>query len=96
MKKGLFQKLIILAAVIVVLCGLLACGESQAKTEGYDYSIYGILKNYDDFKIYVDEETGVNYIVYSTNAYKGGITPRYNADGTLYVSEMEGEGTEDE
>ena len=34
--------------------------------------------------IYVDEETGVEYIVY--NGYqKGGICPRYNADGSLRV-----------
>lgn len=36
--------------------------------------------------IYVDEETGVNYIRYS-NGTAGGITPRYNADGTLYVED---------
>ena len=35
----------------------------------------------------VDEETGVNYIVVS-NLSDGGImiTPRYNADGTLYIT----------
>ena len=38
------------------------------------------------FEIVVDEETGVNYIVY--NGYKqGGITPRLNSDGTLYIEE---------
>jgi maltose-binding protein MalE len=40
--------------------------------------------------IWTDEETGVQYIIYS---YKsgyggmGGITPRLNADGTLYTEE---------
>lgn len=37
-----------------------------------------------------DEETGVNYIVATINAYgeiRGiGITPRLNADGSLYTS----------
>lgn len=33
---------------------------------------------------YVDEETGVNYLIYD-GTYSGGIYPRYNADGSLYV-----------
>ena len=35
----------------------------------------------------VDEETGVNYIVVSKCSYESGIaiTPRLNADGSLYV-----------
>lgn len=34
-----------------------------------------------------DEETGVEYIVVSTHSDRGGtcITPRFNADGTLYT-----------
>lgn len=40
----------------------------------------------------VDENTGVNYVVVSEEALYHGepsvaICPRYNADGTLYVSE---------
>ena len=43
-------------------------------------------------RIYVDEETGVNYIRYSNGAAgAGGITPRYNADGSLYVEEQNNE-----
>lgn len=33
---------------------------------------------------YVDKETGVNYLIYDGHR-AGGICPRYNADGTLYV-----------
>lgn len=32
----------------------------------------------------VDQETGVNYIMYD-----GELVPRYNTDGTLYISEVE-------
>ena len=39
----------------------------------------------------IDENTGVNYIVVATNDANGGdapaITPRLNADGTLYVTD---------
>ena len=38
----------------------------------------------------VDEDTGVNYIVVTTELYEkpgaGAITPRLNADGSLYVT----------
>ncbi len=33
-------------------------------------------------KVYVDQETGFNYLIYD-----GHMCPRYNADGTLYVEE---------
>ena len=36
-------------------------------------------------KIYVDPDTGVNYLVIDCN---GVLTPRYKADGTLFVSEV--------
>lgn len=35
-------------------------------------------------KIFIDEETGVNYLIYDSYR-KGGITPRFNVDGSLYV-----------
>lgn len=33
---------------------------------------------------YKDPETGVHYLIYSSG-YQGGITVRYNADGTIMV-----------
>lgn len=35
-------------------------------------------------KIFIDEKTGVNYLIYDSYK-KGGITPRFNPDGSLYV-----------
>jgi len=37
--------------------------------------------------VYVDPVTGINYMLF-INPYKGGICPRYNVDGTLFVSEV--------
>ena len=51
-----------------------------------------------DIRFWTDEETGVQYVIYNHGApYKGmgGITPRLNADGTLYIAhptEKGGEG----
>lgn len=41
--------------------------------------------------VYIDPQTGVNYLIYSVQTATGGlggICPRYNADGTLYISEV--------
>ena len=37
-----------------------------------------------NIKIFIDEETGVNYLIYDSYR-RAGITPRFNADGSLYV-----------
>ena len=39
--------------------------------------------------IWTDKKTGVQYIIYSYGGMGGGITPRLNADGTLYVESEE-------
>lgn len=41
-----------------------------------------------EIRYYVDEETGVCYIVHK-RGYAGGITPRFNPDGTLYLIDLE-------
>lgn len=54
----------------------------EAQTPNY------IQSNYSDYEIVIDEETGVNYIVFNEHK-KGGMTVRVNADGTPYVSEVD-------
>ena len=38
--------------------------------------------------VIVDHETGVNYVFYKSG-YSGVLSPRYNADGTLYITEVQ-------
>ena len=38
--------------------------------------------------VYVDEETGVNYLIF-TEYRAGGICPRYDIDGHLYITKKE-------
>ena len=38
--------------------------------------------------VIVDHETGVNYVFY-ISGYGGGLSPRYNSDGTLYITEVQ-------
>lgn len=51
-----------------------------------------------DIRFWTDEETGVQYVIYNHAAgYKGmgGITPRLNADGTLYIDHQTEKGGEE-
>jgi hypothetical protein len=72
------KKIIIIMSVIALCFGLIGCSEytNMSATENSNISIW------------TDEETGVQYIIFHDN-YKGGITPRLNADGSLYVESEE-------
>ena len=65
--------------VAIILCVLLVCGLcGWKKIDSEDMNVFA------NISVIVDEETGVEYVVY--NGYnRGGICPRYNADGTLKV-----------
>lgn len=74
------KKIIIILSVIGLCFGLTACTDIRNISEASNSDIH----------IYTDEETGVQYIIYSDkNGYAGmgGITPRLNADGSLYVED---------
>ena len=71
----------ILLVIVLLLC-LVACAVSESEVKLSE-------KNNADIFIWTDEETGVQYVVYGElhgQSGAGGITPRLNADGTLYVT----------
>ena len=59
--------------------GITGCGSSDNKTESMVDKI-----NMDSYGVIVDPDTGV---MYYQARFDGGITPLYNADGTLRVYE---------
>lgn len=73
------KKRIILAMLVIASVSFVGCATTDNE---YNTVSKGILNG---FYVHVDEETGVNYFVYD-GYYKGGITPRYNTDGSLYVT----------
>lgn len=77
------KKVIGLILVLAICFGLTGCVEGN-QIESLDKIEYSILLNEGSCFVYTfkDEETGVWYIATSK-----GVTPRLNADGTLYVSE---------
>lgn len=64
--------------ILSILMASMLCGFASHKLYGYSPN---------DFYYIVDKETGVNYVVFS-EVYKAGICPRYNRDGSLYVSNL--------
>ena len=77
------KKVIGLILILAISFGLTGCVEGE-RIENSDKIEYSILLNEGSCFVYTfkDEETGVWYIATSK-----GVTPRLNADGTLYVSE---------
>ena len=84
------KKVIVTLLVIVLTVCLVGC--TSETTETTETTIQKV--NDSCIYIWTDEETGVQYIVYE-KAYgyagMGGITPRLNADGTLYGCDKGGE-----
>ena len=77
------KKVIGLILILAICFGLTGCVEGE-RIENSDKTEYSILLNEGSCFVYTfkDEETGVWYIATSKS-----VTPRLNADGTLYVSE---------
>ena len=89
--KKILSKVSMLLAGIVVGVTITACATDVVAEQNRPLKIWfenqnGKMQTY----CLVDENTGVNYIVVSGELYSHGIgttiTPRLNADGTLYVS----------
>ena len=70
------NKIIAIICCTVFILGLVGCTKEQT-TE------LSTTENREVY-VYVDKETGVNYIIFD-DVCKGGICPRYNADGALYI-----------
>jgi maltose-binding protein MalE len=83
------KKIIIILSVIGLCFGLAGCSADIATGENTIPSVEN-----EDISIWTDDETGVQYIIYSHGQdYQGmgGITPRLNADGSLYAENKESE-----
>lgn len=79
------RALLLLSLIIMFLLG--ACSTAVVSAEQtYPIKIWRQNNNgYYDTLLVVDEDTGVNYIVASCSKSVS-ITPRLNADGSLYVT----------
>ena len=80
--KKIISLILIIAIILLVGCADVTEADTQTNYIQEDY--YS--------EIYVDKETGVNYVIYNNyHTGSGGITVRLNADGTPYVSGVNGD-----
>jgi len=98
----LARKIAVVAVVCALLCGCYADGNGiqmsglNERADGrFAYETFPITKDYDDwqFGYVVDTETGVTYMVFTSNRGKnsiGGITPLLNRDGTPVIDDRYG------
>lgn len=99
MKKNKNMLIILGLAIVIACAGLLsACGGESAVasisgTHGEETKPWlEKVQTQDAFREWCDTETGVHYMLYSdwsADGYAGGITLRYNADGTPYNCKTE-------
>lgn len=82
-------KRIVLSLALLVSGFVIGCGSgTRAEDNGFNMEYLGsdLINWVGDFYLYEDEETGVEYIVYTTD--KGAaITPRLYTNGTPYIYE---------
>lgn len=72
------KKFLAIILVVMFMTCLVGCTDDTNKTASSNM----------DIEFWTDEETGVQYVIYDRSygyTGMGGITPRLNADGTLYV-----------
>ncbi len=84
------KRIISILIVLAVFLCLVSCNTPTTPIVTDNTPEYGQAKDYNIY-LWTDEETGVQYIVYNRkDGYggMGGITPRLNADGTLYIGEQ--------
>lgn len=77
------KKIVSLILVITIML-LVGCSNAGTNTQT------NYMQDTNTWRIVVDKETGVNYIVYNGGRSGIDIIPRLNADGTPYVSEVDG------
>lgn len=74
----------VIAVLSLAFCGCTVHQQEEVVEEYYSMNDHGVYA-------YTDPETGVNYLIF-TGYNRGGITVRYNSDGTIMVTEsVEGE-----
>lgn len=92
MKKRLSNAVL---AVVMSAC-LVGCGttyqEATGQTESNSSGDFGneyftVITEWDSYQIVYANDTKVKYLIFDSGKYRFGITPLYNADGTLQIYE---------
>ena len=89
MKKKYYVLIVIFVLILVIGCGSSTKVQASTKLPNENFMIKISYRDEDgNIEEWKDAETGVHYFIYDRKSGyggMGGICPRYNADGTLYV-----------
>ena len=92
MKKRILS---VVFAVMMIIC-LVGCGithqQATGQTESNSSGDFGngyftVITEWDSYQIVYANDTKVKYLIFDRGMYRYGITPLYNADGTLQIYE---------
>ena len=96
MKRKIFMIIAIIASIAILTICLVSCGNTE---NNYGFNIPGAnlvcigtssTSNSGWYALYYDKDTKVMYM-FVKHGYGAGLTPLYNADGTLKLYEQENE-----
>lgn len=92
MKKRILS--VVMAVVMVVClagCGTTyqeATGQTERNTSGdFGNGYFTVITEWGSYRIVYANDTKVKYLIFDSGMYRFGITPLYNADGTLQIYE---------
>lgn len=88
MKKIVISIVVSIIVISMMIMGIVFLIGGSANKKSRKINDYYIFNSTDVYN-FVDEKTGVNYLIYSSK-YRGGITPRLNPDGTVMVTKSKG------
>lgn len=90
MKKRILS---VALAVVMVVC-LVGCGTTYQEATGqaesnvsgdFGNGYFTVIAEWSGYKIVYAKDTKVKYLIINRSQYMSGITPLYNADGTLQI-----------
>lgn len=92
MKKQLLSvALAVVMAVCLVGCGTTyqeATGQTESNTsDDFGNGYFTVITEWGSYQIVYANDTKVKYLIFDSGMYRFGITPLYNADGTLQIYE---------
>ena len=71
---------------LVLIASLVGCARAETSSNIVDEFECSYFDNLSNVYLLTDKTTGVEYILY-IGIQKAGLSPRYNADGTLKINE---------
>lgn len=92
MKKRLLNAVLAVAmSACLVGCGTTyqeATGQTESNaSDNFGNGYFTVITEWDGYQIVYANDTKVKYLIFDSGMYRFGITPLYNADGTLQIYE---------